>query len=288
MSRAIPRALTIAGVDPSGGAGVLADLKTFSALGAYGTGVIAALTAQNTREVTGIQAVPPAFVRLQLETLFADVRIDTCKIGMLGTSEVARAVADGLAEAIASGELAHVVLDPVMVAKSGAALLSAEATATLREVLLPLATVLTPNLPEAGALLGEAAPETPQQMQRAAEKLHALMSSTSAPNRRAAKARRWVLVKGGHLKGAALDLLYDGEHTIELRAERIATRNTHGTGCTLSAAIAALLPQHAEAAEAIQAAKLYLTGAIAAADELALSRSGTGYGPVHHFFATWD
>jgi hydroxymethylpyrimidine/phosphomethylpyrimidine kinase len=284
MTRTIPRALTIAGVDPSGGAGVLADLKTFSALGAYGTGVVAALTAQNTREVTGILPVPPAFVRLQLDTLFADVRIDACKIGMLGSSEVAQAVADALAEPIAQGELVHVVLDPVMIAKSGAALLSPDAIETLREVLVPLATVLTPNLPEAGALLGEAAPATPSEMRRAAEKLHALMM------RRIAGVRRWVLVKGGHLEeaSAALDLLYDGKHMIELRAERIVTRNTHGTGCTLSAAIAALLPQHADPASAIAAAKQYLTRAIAAADVLALSRSGAGHGPVHHFFGMWE
>ncbi|HKU42076.1 MAG TPA: bifunctional hydroxymethylpyrimidine kinase/phosphomethylpyrimidine kinase, partial [Polyangiales bacterium] len=274
----IPKALTIAGVDPSGGAGILADTKTFSALGAYGCAVIAALTAQNTRSVTGIHAVPPEFVRLQLDTLFADVRIDAAKIGMLGTAPIARAVADGLAQPIASGALPHLVVDPVMVAKSGDVLLTAEASAMLIEAILPLATVITPNLPEAGALLSRTAPATLAEMRSAAQALRKLM---------AADGERWVLVKGGHLSGEPVDVLHDGDRLLELPAPRIATRNTHGTGCTLSAAIAALLPQHAAVPDAIAAAKRYLSSAIAHADALEVG-SSEGHGPVHHFWQLWS
>lgn len=275
----IPNALTIAGVDPSGGAGVLADIKAFSALGAYGTAVIAALTAQNTRSVTGIHGVPPDFVRLQLETLFADVHIDAAKIGMLGTALITRAVADGLARPVASGSLTHVVVDPVMVAKSGDTLLSPDATAMLVEAILPLATVLTPNLPEAGALLGRRAPEDLSQMRSAAEALRRLMSPSGT---------RWVLVKGGHLPGAPVDILHDGAQMLELPGERIVTRHTHGTGCSLSAAIAALLPQRDSAVDAIREAKRYLTNAIAHADALRVSGSDVGHGPVHHFYSLWS
>lgn len=273
-----PKALTIAGVDPSGGAGVLADIKTFSALGAYGTGVIAALTAQNTREVTGIHGVPPDFVRLQLDTLFADLHIDGAKIGMLGSAPITRAVAEGLAAPIAAGQLSHVVVDPVMVSKGGAALLAPDATSMLIEAILPLATVLTPNLPEAGVLLQQRAPETLAEMRRAAEALHRLLASSGS---------RWVLVKGGHLPDEPIDVLHDGDRMIELRSPRIVTRNTHGTGCTLSAAIAALLPQHPDVPSAVTAAKHYLTQAIEHADELAVGDGTRGHGPVHHFFELW-
>jgi hydroxymethylpyrimidine/phosphomethylpyrimidine kinase len=268
----IPNTLTIAGVDPSGGAGVLADVKTMSALGAYACAVIAALTAQNTRAVTGVHAVPAEFVRLQLDTLFEDVRIDAVKIGMLGTWEIAQAVADGLRK----WRPAYVVLDPVMVAKSGDALLAEDALVGLREVLLPLATLITPNLPEAGALLGETPPRDLAQMRSAAQRLHKLLPSTD---------ERWVLLKGGHLEGdVAHDLLFNGDRMIELQAPRVATKNTHGTGCTLSSAIAALLPQCANVPEAVQHAKDYLTLAIRRSDELAVGR---GHGPVHHFHAHW-
>jgi hydroxymethylpyrimidine/phosphomethylpyrimidine kinase len=271
-------ALTIAGVDPSGGAGILADIKTFSALGAYGTAVIAAVTAQNTRAVTGIHGVPPEFVRLQLDTLFADVRIDAAKIGMLGTALIARAVADGLARPIASGELSHLVVDPVMVAKSGDSLLSADARSMLVDAIFPLATILTPNLPETGVLLGRAAPADLPEMRRAARDLRQLM---------AADGSRWVLIKGGHLSGPPVDILHDGDLMLELPAERIHTRNTHGTGCTLSAAITALLPRHANVPDAIAAAKEYLTRAIAEADSLDIARTREGHGPVHHFWQFW-
>ncbi|HET6337858.1 MAG TPA: bifunctional hydroxymethylpyrimidine kinase/phosphomethylpyrimidine kinase [Polyangiales bacterium] len=278
MIEHIPKALTIAGVDPSGGAGVFADIKTFSALGAYGAGVIAALTAQNTRSVTGIHGVPPDFVRLQLDTLFDDVRIDAVKIGMLGTSAITRAVADGLAAPIASGALPHVVVDPVMIAKSGDALLSADATSMLIEAILPLATVVTPNLPEAGVLLHRRAPADLAEMRRAAEDLRRLLAPSGS---------RWVLVKGGHLSGDPIDVLYDGSRMIELPSKRIETRHTHGTGCTLSAAIAALLPQRDDVAQAVADAKRYVTAAIAHADVLQVGRTTEGHGPVHHFFELW-
>ncbi len=270
-----PNALSIAGVDPSGGAGVFADLKTFSALGAYGTGVVAALTAQNTRGVAGVHPVPPAFVRLQLDTLFADVAIAAAKIGMLGTTPIAIAVAEGLAGPIASGRLPHRVVDPVMVAKSGDLLLERDAIGTLVEAIVPLATMITPNLPEAGVLLGERAPETAREMRRAAERLRRLMSDDG---------RRFVLLKGGHLSGDATDLLHDGDSMIELTEARIDTRNTHGTGCTLSAAIAALLARGLDPVDAAREAKRWLTEAIRHADRLAV---GSGHGPVHHFHAWW-
>lgn len=275
MTTAVPNALTIAGIDPSGGAGIYADLKAFSALGAYGCGVVAALTAQNTQAVTGIHGVPPDFVRLQLDTLFADVRIDTAKIGMLGTAPIARAVAEGLAKPVAAGTPAHVVVDPVMVAKSGDSLLAADATAMLVEAILPLATVITPNLPEAGVLLRERAPETLREMHRAAERLRRLL-----PDARHA----WVLLKGGHLSGDAIDLLHDGDRMIELPAHRIDTKNTHGTGCSLSAAIAALLPARGSVPEAVADAKRWLTEAIRRSGELSVGR---GHGPVHHFHNLW-
>jgi hydroxymethylpyrimidine/phosphomethylpyrimidine kinase len=266
----IPNVLSIAGVDPSGGAGVLADVKAISALGAYACAVIAALTAQNTRAVTGIFAVPPSFVREQIDTLFADVRIDSVKIGMVGRAGVIREVADALAR----WNPPQVVLDPVMIAKSGDALLERESVGALIEALLPRASVVTPNLPEAGVLLGERAPETPREMRRAAERLRGKMAHEGT---------RWVVLKGGHLgHGDAIDLVTDGDRMVELAAPRIDTRNTHGTGCTLSAAIAALLPQTADALEAIRRAKDYLTAAIRTSGALQV---GSGHGPVHHFHA---
>ena len=266
----IPNVLTIAGVDPSGGAGVLADVKAISALGAYACAVIAALTAQNTRAVTGIHAVPPDFVRRQIDTLYADVRIDAVKIGMVGQAPVIREVADALAQ----WNPPHVVLDPVMIAKSGDALLEKAAVGALVEGLLPRATVLTPNLPEAGELLGERAPETPREMRRAAERLRGRMAHDG---------ERWVMLKGGHLThGDAVDLVTDGDRMVELAAPRIDTKNTHGTGCTLSAAIAALLPHSDDALTAIRRAKDYLGAAIRASGALSV---GSGHGPVHHFHA---
>ncbi|AHF92663.1 phosphomethylpyrimidine kinase [Opitutaceae bacterium TAV5] len=265
----IPNLLTIAGVDPSGGAGVFADLKTFSALGAYGTGVIAALTAQNTQGVTGVQPVPVAFIVQQIDTLFADVRIDAVKLGMLGDAATVTTVADGLRR----HHVRRLVVDPVMVAKSGHHLLAREAVDALRREILPLAEVLTPNLPEAAVLLGNRpAPRTLDEMRDAARALRAL-------------GPRIIMLKGGHLDGPeSIDIVDDGRAQYELRAPRVSTKNTHGTGCTLSAAIAALLPHAADPIDAIRAAKDYISKAIAASGQLDV---GHGHGPVHHFHALW-
>ncbi|MDQ8020291.1 MAG: bifunctional hydroxymethylpyrimidine kinase/phosphomethylpyrimidine kinase [Moraxellaceae bacterium] len=272
----IPNALSIAGIDPSGGAGIYADLKAFSALGAYGCGVVAALTAQNTQAVTGVHTPPLDFLRLQIDTLFADVRIDATKIGMLASAEVVATVADRLIHFDAQ----NIVLDPVMVAKSGDHLLAKSAVSMLKEALIPRALLITPNLPEAGVLLNERPPETLREMYRAAERLRALMPTRDG---------HWVLLKGGHLPGSeVVDLLFDGDRMVELAGPRIDTKNTHGTGCTLSAAIAALLPQRAgdvlPVESAVRSARDYLQGALRNADQLQV---GSGHGPVHHFHASW-
>lgn len=270
--RAIPNTLTIAGMDPSGGAGILADVKAMSALGAYACAVVAALTAQNTQAVTDISPVNPQFVRAQVDTLFADVEIHAVKIGMLGQTGVIEVVADRLGH----HKPPHLVLDPVMVAKSGDLLLEQKAVGALREQLLPLATIITPNLPEAGVLLEMRAVETVREMRRVAERLRNLMTHSG---------HRWVLLKGGHLPGNdTIDILHDGDQMIELPGHRIQTRNTHGTGCTLSAALAALLPQTDSVIDATRAAKDYLVAAIASADML---KVGHGHGPVHHFHKLW-
>jgi len=268
MSRP-PVALSIAGSDPSGGAGIQADLKTFSALGAFGTSVITALTAQNTQGVTGIHVVPTQFVIQQLETLICDVRVDAVKIGMLANAELAQAVGAFLQ--------AHpqrvVVLDPVMVATSGDRLLQDDAVQAIR-ALMPLSSVVTPNLAEAGVLL-ETAPA-----QNVAE-----MRSQAAALRLAGAAR--VLLKGGHLDGGdeAVDVFADGETVVELRALRVPTINTHGTGCTLSSALAALRPRRSSWTDTVIDAKAWLTEALAAADVLQI---GHGHGPVHHFHQIWS
>lgn len=264
----IPNVLTIAGSDSGGGAGVQADLKAFSAAGAYGASVLCALTAQNTRGVTAIHDVPPDFVTAQLDAVFTDIRIDAVKIGMLSRPEIIEAVAAGL-------ERHHrgpVVLDPVMVAKGGAKLLADESVEALKARLLPLATVLTPNLPEAGALLGRRPPEDEAEMRTVGEALRALGPA-------------WVLVKGGHLETEeAVDLLFGDGVERRLVAPRVSTKNTHGTGCTLSSSIAARLARGLDVEAAVAEAKAYLSGALAAADALDV---GSGHGPVHHFFALW-
>lgn len=263
-----PVALTIAGSDSGGGAGIQADLKTFSALGAYGCSVITALTAQNTVGVTGIMDVPADFITQQMSAVFDDIAVDAVKIGMLSRPETIEAVAAGLK----TYQPRHIVLDPVMVAKSGDALLHAEAVESLRLHLLPLATLITPNLPEAGVLLGRETPIGCGDMEPAARALHDLGA-------------RAVLLKGGHLDARnSPDLLFDGTDFTVLDSERIDTGNTHGTGCTLSSAIAALLAQGVGLEDAVRAAKNYITEAIRAADGL---RIGRGHGPVHHFHALW-
>ena len=264
----IPNVLSIAGIDPSGGAGLLADIKTVSALGAYGCGVVAALTAQNTRAVTGIHEVAPAFLRQQLDALFDDVRVDAVKIGMLASAPLIDTVADVLARV----RPRFVVLDPVMVAKSGDRLLRADAVAALKTRLLPLATLVTPNLPEATDLLGHEVADTPEAMRAAAGALHAAGAGA-------------VLVKGGHGRSETLtDVLFDGVTCTEYAARRVRTRNTHGTGCTFSSAIAALLPQRETLAAAVADAHAYVAGAIRAADWLDV---GGGHGPLNHFFRWW-
>ena len=264
----IPNVLTIAGSDSGGGAGIQADLKTFSALGVYGASVIAALTAQNTKGVTGIHDVPPDFVRAQLDAVFEDITIKAVKIGMVSRPEVIEAVAAWLEW----HDARIVVLDPVMVAKSGDPLLREEAVQTLRERLLPLATLITPNLPEAGVLLGREPARDEHGMVEMAAALRALGPFA-------------VLLKGGHLEGGeAIDVLDDGAEPLVLSARRIETEATHGTGDTLSSAIAALLARGLSLREAVRGAKTYLTRAIEAAGELQV---GQGHGPVHHFHALW-
>lgn len=267
-----PIAVTIAGSDSGGGAGIQADLKTFSALGVYGASVVTALTAQNTLGVQAIHDVPAEFVARQIDSVFSDLRIGAVKIGMLSRPDVIAAVADGLAR---HAEMIPVVLDPVMVATSGDRLITEDAVAVLRERLLPRADLVTPNLPEADVLLGEEG------------RGHGEADGAGQARRLLALGARAVLVKGGHGTGPeSVDhfVTVDG-HERRLAAPRVETRNTHGTGCTLSAAIAGFLARGMALPEAVPAAKDYLTAAIGAADRLSIGR---GHGPVHHFHAVWD
>ena len=260
--------LSIAGTDPSGGAGMQADLKTFSALGTYGMSVVTALVAQNTQEVAAVQYLSGEFVTQQLDVLFRDVRVDSVKIGMLGSTEVIRAIVG----VIKRYEPPYIVLDPVMVATSGDRLLDEDAVVAMRDELLPLVDLVTPNLREAAQLLGEKEATSEAEMLDQLEKLYLLSPG--------------VLLKGGHLKGnESIDLLKIECVTTRLRAPRVPTRNTHGTGCTLSAAIAALRPQRSDWASAVSDAKDYLTGALVASE---LLQVGHGHGPVHHFHESWS
>lgn len=262
-----PVALTIAGSDPSGGAGIQADLKTFSALGAYGTSVIVALTAQSTTGVSGVHTVPVDFVKLQLDTLLSDVRIDAVKIGMLGSRETVETIARYLRGPLADK---YRVLDPVMVSTSGSHLLAEDAVNAVRSI-LDAADVITPNVHEAAVLLNEPVAETLTQLRGQGERLLALGAQR-------------VLMKGGHLSDGATDLLVTPEGVHELSGHRVATRNTHGTGCTLSSGMAALRPQCVNWVESAIQAKAYLTGALERADELVI---GFGPGPTHHFHRWW-
>ncbi|MDT8857785.1 bifunctional hydroxymethylpyrimidine kinase/phosphomethylpyrimidine kinase [Paracoccaceae bacterium Fryx2] len=258
----IPNILSIAGSDPSGGAGIQADIKAISANGGYAMAVITALTAQNTQGVTAVQMVAPDFVAAQIAAIRADIRVDAVKIGMLGDTGIIGAVVAGL-----SGLTAPVVLDPVMVAKGGDRLLLAEAVFALRAA-LPMAAIITPNLPEAADLLGIPEATTRDEMERQAHALLAL----------GAKA---VLLKGGHLLGDDCpDLLADAAGQTWLTGSRVATRKTHGTGCTLSSALATYLGIGVPLPEAAARAKVYVARAIATADALTV---GTGHGPTHHF-----
>jgi hydroxymethylpyrimidine/phosphomethylpyrimidine kinase len=263
-----PIAVTIAGSDSSGGAGIQADLKTFAALGVYGASVITALTAQNTRSVAAVHAVPPDFITAQMDAVFSDLGVGAVKIGMLGDAGVIAAVATGLDR----HKQTNVVLDPVMAATSGRRLLTPDAIEELREELLPRASLITPNLPEAAALLDTAEAVDEAGMRRQADGLMALGAGA-------------VLIKGGHAGGAeSTDLLVTATTSLRVSGARVATRNTHGTGCTLSAAIAAGLARGFDLIDAVRAAKTYTAAAIAAADRLAI---GKGPGPLHHFHQWW-
>lgn len=267
-SSPIRNVLTIAGSDPSGGAGIQADLKAFSARGCYGMAVITALTTQNTRGVSAVLPLDPAFVAEQIRMVFADVHVDAVKIGMIANAGIARAVA----EALKPHRGIPVVLDPVMIAKGGASLLDPDAVDALKTELLPLATLLTPNLPEAAALLGD-----PEACDRRIMESQAIRLTTLGP--------RGVLIKGGHLAGSESPdvLVADGKVTW-FEAERIETRNTHGTGCSLSSALAAELAKGGEVQEAVRVAKAWLREAVRTSDTLSV---GSGHGPVHHFHALW-
>jgi hydroxymethylpyrimidine/phosphomethylpyrimidine kinase len=260
----IPRALTIAGSDSGGGAGIQADLKTFSAFRVFGTSVLTAVTAQNSVGVHGVVNLDAGFVGRQLDAVLSDIGTDAAKTGMLSTA----AIIEVVAERLRAHGLRQLVVDPVMVAKSGDALLEPAARAALTQAILPLALVVTPNLPEAAALAGIPV-GSPAEMEEAARRIHALGPA-------------WVLVKGGHLPGDAVDLLFDGARLSAFTAERVPTPNTHGTGCTYSAAIAAGLARGAAVPDAVAEAKRYVTAAIRAALPL-----GRGVGPVRHFIERW-
>ena len=259
----IPNILSIAGSDPSGGAGIQADIKSISANGGYAMAAITALTAQNTRGVEAVELMSPEIVAAQIAAIRSDIRIDAVKIGMLGNAAIIGAVADAL-----KGLDAPIVLDPVMVAKGGDRLLAAEAVEALRTRLLPMATLVTPNLPEAADLLGEDEARDMAAMEAQAEALMALGCGA-------------VLLKGGHLGGnESPDLLLHASGREWLGSARIDTRNTHGTGCTFSSAIAARLGQGSNLQSAVREAKVYISAAISGAQRLSV---GTGHGPTHHF-----
>jgi len=259
-----PVALTIAGSDSSGGAGIQADLKTFAALGVYGASVITALTAQNTQGVSGIHLVPPEFVTAQIDAVFGDLDVGAVKIGMVAQPETIETIA----AALKRWSPKHVVLDPVMVATSGDRLLSADAVDALRMKLVPHATILTPNLPEAAALLDEPVATSEAAVESQGRRLMAMGCPA-------------VLIKGGHGQGAeSIDYLIDRDGVTALAATRIATANTHGTGCSLSSAIAAELAKGADLRTAVRSAKTWVSAAIAQADRFTV---GHGHGPIHHF-----
>lgn len=263
MSDITPRALTIAGSDSGGGAGIQADLKTFTALKVYGMSVITSVTAQNTNSVLGIEDLSPEFVELQIEAIINDLGADAVKIGMLSNKQIVESVA----AKVIQYNLTNVVLDPVMVTSSGSSLLNSDARDTLIQRLFPLTTVLTPNIPEAEVISGLEI-STIEDMKVAAEKINSLGS-------------KYVLLKGGHLNNSAdaIDILYDGETFLEFRAKRADTKNTHGTGCTYSAAICAGLAKGFSVPESIKEAKDYVTLAIENSFDI-----GAGHGPLNHFW----
>ncbi|WP_372741406.1 bifunctional hydroxymethylpyrimidine kinase/phosphomethylpyrimidine kinase [Neptunomonas sp.] len=267
--QAVPVALTIAGSDSSGGAGIQADLKTFSALQVYGASVITAVTAQNTLGIYAVHSIPAAIISAQLRAVLQDLDVKSIKIGMLGEASAVDAVANVLDEFSSPA----MVIDPVMLSKSGNALLHPDALLLMKKRLFPRATVLTPNLPEAAALTGFSEPTSLSEMYQILGPLHEL----GVP---------WVLLKGGHLPAEeqAVDLLSDGKRIFEFKADRFVTKNTHGTGCTLSSAVAAGLAKGMDVEQSVREAKKYISVAIAAADSLLV---GAGHGPLHHFSLLW-
>ena len=260
----VPKALTIAGSDSGGGAGIQADLKTFSAFRTFGMSVLTAVTAQNSVGVTGVHNLPPEFVALQIDAVLSDFGADAVKIGMLSTAAITEAVA----ERLRANKPGPIVLDPVMIAKSGDLLLQPDARQALIERMLPLAEVVTPNLPEASAL-ADLPVSSEAEMEEAARRIHR-------------RGPRYVLVKGGHLKDSATDILYDGRAFTRFRGVRLDSTNTHGTGCTLSAAFAAGLAPGRPLAQAITEAKAYVTAAIREG-----FAAGRGVGALRHFVSAW-
>ena len=260
----IRKALTIAGSDSGAGAGIQADLKTFAALGVYGTSAITAITAQNTIGVTALLAVKPKLVGAQIDAIIADIGAHAVKTGMLANT----AIIEIVAKKIRQHGLINIVVDPVMVATSGDLLIEKSAVAALRSKLIPLATIVTPNIPEAEVLAGM--------------KLRGADEIREAAIRIVKMGAKAVLIKGGHLKGSAVDLYYDGKKFVALNAPRIRSKNTHGTGCTLSAAIAAGLAQGQKLETAVTDAKRYITDALRHG-----YRIGSGHSPVHHFYRYW-
>lgn len=255
-------ALTIAGSDSSGGAGIQADIKSFSANGVYGMSIITAITAQSTQGVFGIMDVTPEIIEKQIEVIFDDIEVDAIKIGMVSKKESIEAISRALRKV---SNLPQIVLDPVMISKSGFKLLSDNAKDALIEHLIPLATLITPNLPEAEVLLDREI-VTIEDMKQAAIDIKKMGA-------------KYVLIKGGHLEGAATDLLYDGENFVLFEQERINTKHTHGTGCTLSSAITANLAKGMNIVDAVTEGKKYITEAIKHGFKL-----GKGVGPTHHFY----
>lgn len=262
--KSVRKALTIAGSDSGGGAGIQADLKTFAALGVYGTSALTAITAQNTVGVTQIYELSPKLVGAQIDAIIADIGAHAVKTGMLATEAIIAAIA----EKIRVHRLKNLVVDPVMVATSGDLLIKKSAVAALRSELIPLATVVTPNIPEAEVLTGL--------------KIRAGGDIEKAARRMIEMGARAVVIKGGHLKGPAVDLFFNGKTARVLVAPRIRTKNTHGTGCTFSAAIAAYLAQGKNLENAVRAAKKYITEAIRSGFPV-----GAGHSPVHHFHRYW-
>ena len=256
--------MTIAGSDSGGGAGVQADLKTFAALGVYGTSALTAITAQNTIGVTAVLELPPNMVAAQIDAILTDIGTDAVKTGMLANSHIIQVVADKIKE----HGLPNLVVDPVMVAKGGDQLLQEDAVEALRSLLIPLATVVTPNLPEAAVLVGRS--------------VESLEDARQAARDIVAMGARSAVVKGGHLKGAAVDVLYDGRELQEFTAPRVDTTSTHGTGCTLASAIAAGLATDMALEHAVGQAKDYVTEAIRRAFQI-----GGGHGPLNHFYKLW-